>query len=424
MSDTEIQESVWIEIIRRMEGLYAQLADSQSQIERHALELAEAKELADNVIKSMNDALVTLDSGGRMTLVNEAGERFFGVSRDQIVGRDLGALLRSDAEKWRWGVLSRRMRQEGAIRDVETNWRNGQGTLVPVAVSCVPLRDVLGDLVGAVLIVRDMHEIKRRMEEARAATEAAAARAMELEKVNSELQLVQAELVQAAKMSSIGRLAAGVAHELNNPLGGILLYSDLLLEDTPEGDARRPNVAKIAALADRCRQVVRGLLDFARPAAPRDCEVDVNNALKSSLAVLEGQESFHNVTVAWKLDDRLRTLVADPNQLQQAFTNVLVNAAEAMSGSGTLTIETCANWLGDGVLVKISDTGCGIPREHLDRLFEPFFTTKDGGTGLGLAITYSIVERHNGSMDVHSEVGKGTTFTIALRGTKGMPRNA
>ena len=427
-TEAELQESVWIEIIRRMEELYAQLADSQAEIEKHAQELSEAKELADNIIRSMGNVLIALDSNGTVTLTNDAAEHLFGFARQDLISQPLDKLLPEPArEAWRWNTVSRRVRREGAIRDDETTWQNADGLLIPVAVSGSPLRDRWGEVVGAVLVVRDLRETKRRVAEALAATVAARARARELEKANAELKRLQAELIQAAKMSSLGRLAAGVAHEVNNPLGAILLYSDLLLEDTASDDPRHANIEKIAKLSARCREIVRELLDFARPAELKERRVDVTAVLRNSLSVLEGQEAFHNIKIEWDLATELPSLVGDPAQLQQAFTNVVLNAVEAMSGSGVLGIQTAPmprERGTDAVVVRISDTGRGIPEEDREHLFEPFFTTRDDGTGLGLAITYGIIERHNGAIEVETEVGKGTTLVLTLRSLKGADENA
>jgi PAS domain S-box-containing protein len=420
VSDVSAEESVWIEIIRRMEGLYAQLADSQAELEKNAQALSEAKELSDNIIRSMSDALIALDSVGRITLVNDAVGGLFGFKDDELIGRTLDVLFAQAQgnERWQWRSLGRRIRRTGSIREEETTWHDRAGNPIPVSVSGSPLRERWGGVVGAVLVVRDLRETKRHIAEARAATAAAEGRARQLEEANSAFQRLQAELIQAEKMSSIGTLAAGVAHELNNPIGAILLYSHLLLDDTNEGDPVRRNVEKLSTLASRCERIVSGLLDFARPAPPRELETNVNSVLKGSLSVLEGHELFHNIDIIWRLNGKLPVLVADPAQLQQAFANVVMNAAEAMEGSGELTIETKPGADPECVLVRISDTGPGIPRELVSRLFDPFFTTKDDGTGLGLAITYSIVERHNGSIEIESEPGEGTAFTLKLGSVK------
>ncbi|MFW6189586.1 MAG: two-component system sensor histidine kinase NtrB [Planctomycetota bacterium] len=422
--DADVEESVWIEIIRHMESIYAELADAQAEVERRAQEIGEAKELTDNVLRSMNDALVVLDETGRITLVNDAAERLFGQAEQDLLEASLAGLMPPEAaEKWRWPVLRREIQRNGWPAEVETTIRDAEGANIPVGVSGAPLQDQWGDVMGAVLVVRDLREAKRRIAEARAATRAARAKARELEQANEELTRLQAELVQAAKMSSLGRLAAGVAHELNNPLGSILLYSDLVMEDTPEEDPRRENLEKVARQAARCREIVRGLLDFGRAAEGTAAPVDVNVLLERAVGILEGHEMFHDVEAARDLHADLPELQADGRQLQQAFTNIILNAVEAMKGHGRLTLATAPASDGEGVVVRIADTGCGIPEQDREHLFEPFFTTRDDGTGLGLAITYGIVERHGGSIEVESEVGRGTTFILTLRSMNGGEQN-
>jgi two-component system sensor histidine kinase HupT/HoxJ len=168
------QETVWIEIVARMEALYAELAGSQEELERKARELGEAKELSDNIIRSMSNGLVALDSAGAITLVNQAAEWLFGFSASDLTGQCLDVLLPEESgQQWRWHNLGQRVRQSGAIRDAETTWRDRRGALIPVSVSCSPLKDVWGGVVGAVLVVRDLRETKRHIAEARAATAAA-----------------------------------------------------------------------------------------------------------------------------------------------------------------------------------------------------------------------------------------------------------
>ena len=407
--DLETRESVWMEIIRQMESLYGQLADSQAEIERQTKGLSEAKELLDNVVSSMSEGLIAVDSAGVVTLLNEAIARLFGFGEQELVGQTLDALLPGPSKrKWSWRVLSRRIRAQERPTEEETYWRTCDGTLVPVGVTVSALRDRYGGLIGGVLALRDLRETKRRIAEAQA-------KAKELQEANAELKLLQKELVQAAKMSSLGRLAAGVAHELNNPLGGIVLYSDLLLEDMEADDPRRVTVEKIARQTARCRRIVSDLLDFARPATSAVRPIDVNSALREAMSVLEGQQMFHNVEVRRNLAGSLPSLRGDPDQIRQVFVNVVLNAVDAMSGEGTLSLASAPSEDGQGVVATVSDTGCGISEADMEHLFEPFFTTKDRGTGLGLSITYRAVERHNGNIEVSSEVGKGTTLRILLR---------
>jgi two-component system NtrC family sensor kinase len=237
-----------------------------------------------------------------------------------------------------------------------------------------------------------------------------------VEERTSELREIQSHLIQSEKLASIGKLAAGIAHEINNPLGAVLVYSHLILEDVPPGQPHHENLSKIVKETTRCKEIVKGLLDFARPKEPQRQPTDLHELLDRCLAITERQALFHNIKVEKTYHPNLPKIVADSGQLQQVFMNIIFNAAEAMDGNGTLTIRTSRLQDRDQVAVAIADSGHGIKEEHKDRLFEPFFTTKEvgRGTGLGLAISYGIVQRHHGTIEVHSEAGRGATFTIIL----------
>ena len=224
------------------------------------------------------------------------------------------------------------------------------------------------------------------------------------------------QIMKSEKLAMIGRLAAGVAHEINNPLGGILVYSHLLLEDTPGSDPKRANLEKIIRETTRCKDIVRSLLDFARPGEPKIELSSLNETIEGVLSLVEKQVLFHNITIEKDLARDLPRIAFDKSQLQQVFMNIVLNAAEAMDGKGKLTIRTQISVDGSYGEAKFTDTGHGIPKENFENLFEPFFTTKKPGegTGLGLSISYGIVKKHSGKIEVESEVGKGTTFTIKL----------
>jgi signal transduction histidine kinase len=217
-------------------------------------------------------------------------------------------------------------------------------------------------------------------------------------------------------MASLGKLAAGIAHEINNPLGGILIYSSLLMEDLPPDDPKRNDLERIVQEAGRCKEIVKSLLEFARQTEPKKEAVDINRAITDGLFFLENQALFHNIRITKRLDPSLPLVNGNAGQLKQVFMNIIINAAEAMHGNGELTITTLSSSSQTSALVEFTDTGEGIPEENLSRVFEPFFTTKDvgKGTGLGLATSYGIVESHGGKIGVRSKVGEGTTFTIEL----------
>jgi two-component system NtrC family sensor kinase len=229
------------------------------------------------------------------------------------------------------------------------------------------------------------------------------------------LERTQQELMHKEKLASMGQLAAGVAHEINNPLGTILLFSDVMYKESSDDDPHREDLKMIINEATRCKNIVADLLNFARQQEILAEETEVHHLLRQVIRGVQLQPLFEKVEIVQRFDPELPSIQADSAQLQQIFVNLLNNAAEAMAGGGTILIETRQSdehW----VEIKISDTGCGIPEENLGRLFTPFFTTKahGKGTGLGLSIVYGIIKMHRGQIAVKSELDKGTTFTITL----------
>jgi len=240
-------------------------------------------------------------------------------------------------------------------------------------------------------------------------------RSKELEKANKELRETQAQLIQTEKLSSLGRLAAGVAHELNNPLTGVMTFSHLLLRSAKD-EATRKDLEIIVRETTRCKQIIKGILDFARETPPERKLCQINDVIEKTLSILEHQSLFHNIQIERNLDERIPQIWIDENQIEQVLMNIALNAAEAMNGQGGLSFSDSLNQRGDFVEVRVVDTGAGIPEENLNKIFDPFFTTKDPqkGTGLGLSVSYGIIQKHHGDILVESEVGKGTTFIIKL----------
>ena len=229
------------------------------------------------------------------------------------------------------------------------------------------------------------------------------------------LRTTEQQLIQSEKVASVGQLAAGVAHEINNPLGTILLFSDIMRKELPPEDPRRNDVKMIIEEATRCKVIVSDLLNFARQNEVLAQATDVNALLKETIDELSIQPVFDGVTVVTEFDPELPSIQADPAQLREVFVNLMTNAAEAMEGGGSLAVSTET---GEDAMIKIAfqDTGCGIPEENLNKIFTPFFTTKPigKGTGLGLAIVYGIIKMHRGQIYVESEVGVGSTLTVTL----------
>lgn len=232
---------------------------------------------------------------------------------------------------------------------------------------------------------------------------------------DERLQKAFQRITRTERLASLGQMAAGVAHEINNPLGGILLYSNLVLEEMSVDHPGRKNMEKIIYQTDRCKKIVQNLLDFARTPSGDMKPMDVNGVILTSLNLVKDQSPFLGVKIESDLSGELPPVTADLSRMEEVFLNLFINAADAMEGKGTLWIAT---WLSSTGAVKISirDNGKGIDKAYLPHIFEPFFTTKDPGqgTGLGLSITYGIIQKHNGIIDVESEAGKGTTFVITL----------
>jgi PAS domain S-box-containing protein len=224
----------------------------------------------------------------------------------------------------------------------------------------------------------------------------------------------QEMLLEQEKLTSVGKLAAGVAHEINNPLTAVLTNSMLLLEELKVDNPMYEDLKGIADETLRCREIVRGLLEFARQEAPAKAESDLNKIVASVVGLVRKQFSFRNITIEHNLDENLPLVRLDRDQVQQVIVNMLMNAMEAIDRDGEIRVETSYDELRHTIQLKIKDTGCGVPEDARLKLFDPFFTTKDTGTGLGLSISHGIIQRHGGSVSFESQVGRGTTFTIAL----------
>lgn len=220
------------------------------------------------------------------------------------------------------------------------------------------------------------------------------------------------------RLASLGQRAAGVAHEINNPLGSILLYSNLVLEEMSPDDTSRSNMEKIIYQAERCKKIVQNLLDFARTPSGDMSPLSINDVILTSLNLVKDQPMFMGIEVVTEFANELPQVVGDLSRFEEVFLNLFVNAADAMEGKGILKITSRLSSTGM-VKISISDTGKGIDKACLPHIFESFFTTKDPGqgTGLGLSITYEIIRKHGGLIDVESEPGKGTTFIITLPST-------
>jgi two-component system NtrC family sensor kinase len=228
------------------------------------------------------------------------------------------------------------------------------------------------------------------------------------------LSEARTQLFQTDKLASVGRLAAGVAHEINNPLTGVLTYSSFLLSKAEDNQELKDDLEVIVRETKRCREIVKGLLDFSRQSPPEKRLTKINEIILHSIGIVQNQLSMQRARIDMSLKEDLPPILADVNQLEQVLVNLLVNAADAMNGTGG-TVTVRSDLTDEGVEFSVHDTGCGIQQENLDKIFDPFFTTKGArGTGLGLAIVWGIIEEHGGRIHVDSEEDVGTTFRIVL----------
>jgi len=374
---------------------YVYIRDLSERI-RMENELRKANEFLQKVIRSSVDGIIAADMKGNIIIFNEGAERLLKFRSNEVIGKiHITQLYPPGMAK----EIMRRLRSDaygppGKLPTTQTTLVAKDGEHIPVHISAAIVYE--GDQeIATVGIFTDLRE---RI------------------KMQQQLEETYKQLLQSEKLASLGKLAAGVAHEINNPLGGILMYANMLLEKIQDEDLAA-DLQEIVDQTLRCKEIVRGLLEFARKRGEEKSLIQINQVIEKCIALLENQALFHNIQLDRRMDPDLPPILADGGQMQQVFTNLLVNAAEAMNGKGRITIRTWHEGTPQmKVQVEVSDTGCGIPDEHLAKIFDPFFTTKafGKGTGLGLSTTYGIVRRHGGEIQVRSSVGKGTTFRITL----------
>jgi two-component system NtrC family sensor kinase len=236
----------------------------------------------------------------------------------------------------------------------------------------------------------------------------------QVEERTKKIKEMQDSLIQSEKLASLGKMAAGIAHEINNPLTSILINSHLLLEKPNDDPYTKESLNLITEETSRCSSIVKGLLEFSRQSPPKKEPADINRLIANTSTLLENQFKFQNIEVKKDFDPNLPNVKIDTGKIKQVLWNLMINAAEAMPDGGKLTIATSLSEKQKHIVIKITDTGKGIPKDNINKLFDPFFTTKESGSGLGLAVTYGIIQQHQGSIKANSKVGQGTTFTVVL----------
>ncbi|MCD6292941.1 MAG: HAMP domain-containing protein [Deltaproteobacteria bacterium] len=270
--------------------------------------------------------------------------------------------------------------------------------------------DELGELAEA---FNDMTlKLKKNQEEQ---NEWAATLESRVDKRTRKIKEMQSVLVRSEKLASLGELVAGIAHELNNPLTGIMLHASFLSTDSRLDEGLQEDCQTVIHEASRCSKIVKELLDFARVTDPQKEMQPVSKVIDRTIALIEHHVDFRDTEIIKEFDPELPEILMDASQIEQVFINMMINASQAMSQGGKLIIQTGVNAAKDYVYIRIKDTGCGIADENIEKLFDPFFSTKGHkGTGLGLSVSYGIIQSHGGDIEVESKLGRGTTFTISL----------
>jgi len=365
------------------------------------------------IFENAHDAIWVHDLDGYITSANKAAEALTGFSmkeaqkaqkmnvKDFLTTESL-ALAGQIRQKIFTGEKVDQPYEQRIVR------RDGTEAIVKLSTTIV-MED--GKPKGFQNIARDVTREKEMQDKLRMAYQ-------ELTESHRRLKESQEQLIQAEKLTSLGQLAASIAHEVNNPLSGILTYTQLLEKkiktDNYDKDVALNYLAKMEAELIRSTKLIRNLLDFARQSPPAFRKVNLNEIVNRAFDLTAHSAQLQHIQVSRELDPSLPTLMADFDQLQQVCTNLILNAIQAMPNGGNMQIRTCV--VNNHVELEVQDTGCGISPANMQKLFTPFFTTKrEGkGVGLGLAVSYGIIQRHNGKIDVQSKEGEGTTFTISL----------
>jgi len=304
-------------------------------------------------------------------------------------------------------LLTRRLILQPVRTLLEHTRAAGKGNWCPI--KSVPEGE-LGELAEA---FNDMTgKLKKAKEEQ---DEWAATLEARVEERTRKIKDMQAVLIRTEKLASLGELVAGIAHELNNPLTGLMIHASLISHDPRLDDGLAEDCRVVIHEATRCSKIIKELLDFARVSEPQKVMQSVSKAIDQAIALIEHNVDFKDIEIIKEYDPDLPEILMDASQIEQVFVNMIINAGQAMPQGGKLVIRTGVSASGDHIYIRVEDTGCGIPEENIGKIFDPFFSTKGNkGTGLGLSVSYGIIQSHGGEIEVDSKLGTGTAFIITL----------
>ncbi len=343
--------------------------------------LSRIKAFSDNIVENMPIGLIAIDSNKKIASFNHFAETVFDFLHQRIIGKDAKEILPFELVK----LIEVPEIQEGVV-EKEVDCSVGQGKTIPLEVSATRLNDEDENFLGYVMLFKDLSEIKA------------------LKKI----------VVRSQRLASVGRLAAGVAHEIRNPLSSIKGFATYFKERYQEVPEDQEIADIMIQEVDRLNRVVGQLLEFARPVALSGKKTDIRALIESSVKLVENKAHEKDIKVKVSLSEHISEVVIDPDKINQVLLNLYLNAIESMKKGGILSVVLLGQNGKKSMEIKISDTGAGIGKKDLPHIFDPYFTTKPSGTGIGLAIVHNIVEAHNGDIKVQSRVGEGTEFTVLI----------
>jgi len=347
--------------------------------------------LNEHIIESMTGGVITINMKGIIATFNRSAEVILGYNSGEVVGKSVFDIFPENSRNQDLSrIITDTLEKQLTSSSREIVIFSRSGKKVPIGITTSLLRDKKNTFLGIVVTFKDLGQIKHLEEQMR----------------------------RADRLAAVGSLAAGIAHEIRNPLGSVKGLVQLLQEELKDNEQKKSYAEVIVKEVDRLNKVVEELLSFARPEdselESRFCQVNINDVIEQTLLLAAHDTKKERVQIQKQFSENLPDISADAKKLQQAFLNIVFNAFAAMENGGTLTIETAYKEDTKAVQVSFVDTVVGMPQEIVDKIFDPFFTAKEGGTGLGLTITHQIISSHGGKIDVKSEQGQGTTFIISF----------
>jgi len=362
------------------------------KLEKH---LRETEDLLQKVVMSSPSAIVAAARKGKILFMNRAAELLFGYTFEEALGQSIEhfyppGMARQIMQKLRDESLGGR----GKLPSTPLNILHRSGEEIPVRMTAAIVYE--GGRETATMGI--FNDLRQRLA------------------VEKQLKEAQAQIAQSEKMASLGQLAAGVAHEINNPLTGILLYANLVRKALAKDNPLQEDLGYVIEDVNRCKDIVRNLLAYSRQTSSAKIIIQLNSLVDSSLQLIRDQKLFANIRLERKMSSEMMLVNVDDNQMSQVIINLVMNACDAMEGSGILTLRTYRDKDARRVFLEVADTGCGIEKENLHKVFDPFFTTKGSGkgTGLGLSTAYGLVQENGGSIRVQETGPMGTTFVVEL----------